>query len=128
MTRKMPPIDEQITVLMAGVDYGDALLRTQMERELRTLLEQDRPNIFSQAVANIEPNKAITIDITYFHTLAYLDGAFEFVFPMVVGPRYNPSSSTDGVGAVARGIPGASGQYGASIRISSPASRTARAA
>lgn len=43
MTRKMAPVDEQITVLMSGVDYGDALMRKQMERELRGLLEQDRP-------------------------------------------------------------------------------------
>ncbi|MBK9612179.1 tyrosine--tRNA ligase [Candidatus Amarobacter glycogenicus] len=39
----MPPVDDQITVLMSGVDYGDALLRQQMERELRLLIEQDRP-------------------------------------------------------------------------------------
>lgn len=43
MTRTMTPVDEQLTVLMSGVDYGDALLRRQMERELRALLEQDRP-------------------------------------------------------------------------------------
>jgi tyrosyl-tRNA synthetase len=43
MPRTMPPVDDQLTVLMAGVDYGDALLRRQMERELAGLLEQDRP-------------------------------------------------------------------------------------
>ncbi len=39
----MAAVDEQITVLMSGVDYGDALMRTQMERELRGLLALDRP-------------------------------------------------------------------------------------
>jgi tyrosyl-tRNA synthetase len=39
----MAAVEDQITVLMAGVDYGDALLRKQMERELRNLLQQDRP-------------------------------------------------------------------------------------
>lgn len=43
MTRTMEPVDEQLTVLMSGVDYGDALLRRQMERELRARLEEDRP-------------------------------------------------------------------------------------
>ena len=43
MTRAMPPVDEQLTVLMSGVDYGDTLLRQQMERELRAQLERDRP-------------------------------------------------------------------------------------
>lgn len=43
MTRTMAPVEEQLAVLMSGVDYGDALLRQQMERELRERLEEDRP-------------------------------------------------------------------------------------
>ena len=39
-----------------------------------SLLTQDRPNIFTQKVANIEPGKRIDINIRYFHTLAYEDG------------------------------------------------------
>lgn len=39
----MPPVDEQMGVLMSGVDYGDDRLRREMEKELRALLEQDRP-------------------------------------------------------------------------------------
>lgn len=42
-TRTMAPVDEQMPVLMSGVDYGDAGLRTEMERELRALIEEDRP-------------------------------------------------------------------------------------
>ncbi len=75
-----------------------------------SLLTQERPNIFTQKVANIEPKKQIDVNIKYFNTLAYVDGWYEFVFPMVVGPRYNPPGSTDGVGAVAFGKPGVSGQ------------------
>jgi len=75
-----------------------------------SLLTQERPNIFTQKVANIEPGKDIDVNIKYFNTLAYVDGWYEFVFPMVVGPRYNPPGSTDGVGAVARGGAGHSGQ------------------
>ena len=41
--RQMAPVDEQIAVLMSGVDYGDAETKRQMERELRGLLAQDRP-------------------------------------------------------------------------------------
>lgn len=75
-----------------------------------SLLTQERPNIFTQKVANIEPGKDIDVNIKYFNTLAYVDGWYEFVFPMVVGPRYNPPGSTDGVGAVTRGSAGASAQ------------------
>ncbi len=75
-----------------------------------SLLTQERPNIFTQKVANIEPGKDIDVDIKYFNTLAYVDGWYEFVFPMVVGPRFNPPGFTDGVGAVGRGRSGISGQ------------------
>ncbi|HJN80707.1 MAG TPA: VIT domain-containing protein, partial [Phycisphaerales bacterium] len=68
-----------------------------------SLLQQERPNIFTQKVANIEPGKSIDIDITYFGALPYRNGGFEFVFPMVVGPRYNPPGSSDPIHAVPRG-------------------------
>src|SRR5258706_3450203 len=75
-----------------------------------SLLTQERPNIFTQAVANIERGKQIDVKISYFHTLPYVDGWYEFVFPMVVGPRYNPPGTTDGIGPAPRGAHGASGQ------------------
>jgi Ca-activated chloride channel family protein len=75
-----------------------------------SLMTQERPNIFTQSVANIEPGKQIDIDIKYFHTLEYMDGWYEWHFPMAVGPRFNPPGSTDGVGAVPRGAHGASQQ------------------
>jgi len=55
-----------------------------------SLMTQERPNIFTQRVANIEPGKAIDVNVRYYNTLAYVDGWYEFVFPMVVGPRFNP--------------------------------------
>ncbi|MCA8962646.1 MAG: VWA domain-containing protein, partial [Planctomycetes bacterium] len=75
-----------------------------------SLLTQERPNIFTQAVANIEPGQRIDVEITYFDALPYRDGAFVFAFPMVVGPRFNPPGRGDGVGAVGRGAEGASRQ------------------
>jgi Ca-activated chloride channel homolog len=75
-----------------------------------SLLTEERPNIFTQSVANIEPGKEIDVTIKYFHTLDYADGWYEFIFPMVVGPRFNPPGMTNGVGAVARGKAGQSGQ------------------
>jgi Ca-activated chloride channel family protein len=75
-----------------------------------SLLTQERPNVFTQSVANIEPGKQIDIDIKYFNTLVYVDGYYEFVFPMVVGPRFNPPGYTDGIGAVPQGNFGTSGQ------------------
>ena len=87
------------------------------------LLTQERPNIFTQRVANIEPGKAIDVDITYFNTLAWHDDAFSFVFPMVVGPRYNPAGTDGGVGAVPRGARGLSGQK-TEVQYLQPGERT----
>ncbi|HET7609164.1 MAG TPA: VIT and VWA domain-containing protein [Gammaproteobacteria bacterium] len=67
-----------------------------------SLLVQHRPNIFEQKVANIEPGKRIDVNIRYFHTLAYEDGWYSFVFPTVVGPPYNPLRSPSPVAALPR--------------------------
>ncbi len=67
------------------------------------LLTEERPNLFTQKVANIEPGKQIDIEITYFNTAKYQDGEFELALPTVVGPRYNPAGTTDGIDAVPRG-------------------------
>jgi Ca-activated chloride channel homolog len=63
-----------------------------------SLLNQERPNVFTQSVANILPGEKIKITISYVETLKYEDGAYEFVFPMVVGPRYVPGNATGSQG------------------------------
>ncbi|MBX3118452.1 MAG: VWA domain-containing protein [Fimbriimonadaceae bacterium] len=52
------------------------------------LLDQERPNIFTQSVANIMPGATIEVEISYVQILKYEDDKFEFVYPMVVGPRF----------------------------------------
>ncbi|NLH47409.1 MAG: VWA domain-containing protein [Myxococcales bacterium] len=61
-----------------------------------SLLEQERPNIFTQSVANILPGDNIEIRISYVAVLKYEKGEYEFVFPMVVGPRYIPGEKIVG--------------------------------
>jgi len=51
------------------------------------LLEQERPNIFTQSVGNIAPGEEVRIEISYVDVLRYDVGTYEFAFPMVVGPR-----------------------------------------
>lgn len=87
-----------------------------------SLLIQHRPNIFEQKVANIEPGQSIDVDIKYFHTLSYNDGWYSFVFPTVVGPRYNPPGHSDPVRALPR-QDAASG--GAAVRYLRPEERSA---
>ena len=61
--------------------------------QVASLLDQERPNIFTQSVANILPGEKIEITISYVETLKYNNGAYEFVFPMVVAPRYVPGTA-----------------------------------
>lgn len=55
-----------------------------------SLVEQERPNMFTNSVANIGPGETISVQITYQETIRYDDGKFHLRFPMVVGPRFIP--------------------------------------
>jgi Ca-activated chloride channel family protein len=66
--------------------------------KMAALLDQERPNIFTQHVANIRPNDKVRIIISYVERLKYEDGNYEWVFPMVVGPRYIPGTPTGKAG------------------------------
>jgi len=56
------------------------------------LLDQERPNIFTQSVANIPPNSKVEVKLEVLELLKYEDGTYEFAFPTVVGPRYIPGA------------------------------------
>ena len=51
-------------------------------------LDQSRPNVFQMKVGNIMPGDEITIDIYYTKMLLPTNGAYQFVAPGVVGPRF----------------------------------------
>lgn len=54
------------------------------------LLEQERPNLFTQSVANVAPGEDVVVEIRYLQTLTYDSGEYELVFPLVVGERFVP--------------------------------------
>src|SRR5256886_5851595 len=95
-------VDDMTMVVGDRTVRGKILRREQAEAvyeaaknngQTASLLNQERPNIFTQSVANILPGEQIKITISYVETLKYEAGAYEFVFPMVVGPRYVPGSA-----------------------------------
>ncbi|HEY2092437.1 MAG TPA: VIT domain-containing protein [Thermoanaerobaculia bacterium] len=67
----------------------------KFEGKHASLLTQERPNIFTVAIANVASNEKVVIDIAYQQTVDYRDGAFSLRFPMTIGPRYNPSGLAD---------------------------------
>lgn len=58
-----------------------------------SLVEQERPNVFTTNVANIGPGDTVSVRIEYQETVRLDEGRFHLRFPMVVGPRYNPEPS-----------------------------------
>ncbi len=60
-----------------------------------SLVEQERPNIFTTSVANIGPGETVEVRIEYQQTLVFDQGELELRFPMVVGPRFMPGSATE---------------------------------
>src|SRR5262249_5855170 len=99
------PLSNRGAVDRMTMTIGDRIIEAEMkERQqarqmyesarqaghVASLLEQERPNIFTQSVANIQPEAEVLIEISYVEMLQSKDGEFTFDFPMVVAPRYVP--------------------------------------
>ena len=102
------PLPQNAAVDDMTMSIGDRIVRGRIKRReearavyeaaraagnVASLLDQERPNIFTQSVANIMPGERVNVTISYVETLKYDDGSYEFVFPMVVGPRYIPGNA-----------------------------------
>lgn len=55
-----------------------------------SLIEQQRPNVFTTSLANIAPGETMTVEFEYQQVLEYRDNSYRLRYPMVVGPRYHP--------------------------------------
>ncbi len=98
---------------------GDRALRSEIHRRAKAqriydeakqagrmagLLEQERPNIFTQRIANVGPGEQIEVTIHVVQPLRPERGRYELVLPTVVGPRFVPGTPTgarSGVGMLA---------------------------
>jgi Ca-activated chloride channel family protein len=107
------PLPDEAAVDDMEIKIGDRLIKGNIKKreeaqaiyekakqEGRTagLLEQQRDNIFTQSLANIKPGEQIDVIIRYTDSLKFEGGNYEFVFPMVVGPRFIPGNSIDSSG------------------------------
>jgi len=72
-------------------DYNKA--KTEGNRV--SLLEQNRPNVFTMNVANIAMNDTIVVELKYTELLVPENGVYSFVYPTVVGPRYSNKTKTE---------------------------------
>ena len=81
----------------ARVEYRAA----KAQGRTAALLEQHRPNVFQMNVANILPGDDVAVELRYTELIVPQDGKYRFVFPTVVGPRYNgaPASAAAAAGS-----------------------------
>lgn len=101
------PASTRVTVHGMTMEIGDQLITTQIkekekareeftqakkEGESASLLEEQRPNVFTMNVANIMPGDTVRIKLHYTELIVSTEGVYQFVFPTVVGPRYSGAS------------------------------------
>jgi len=104
------PLPESGAVYSMNMEIGDRHIEGQIRErqeavriyeeaisagQTAALLEQERPNIFTQTVGNILPGDDIVIEIKYAAPVAYNGGTWQVVYPMVVGPRFVPAGVED---------------------------------
>lgn len=101
----MFPLPDEAAVDDMEIRVGDRIIRglikkrqeakqlyetAKQEGKTAGLLEQERDNVFTQSLANIKPGEKIDVKIRYTESLKFEKGSYEFAFPMVVAPRYEP--------------------------------------
>jgi Ca-activated chloride channel family protein len=59
-----------------------------------SLVEQERPNLFTTSIANIPPGQEIEIEIGYLQMAAFEQGEFSLRLPMTLTPRFIPGAAT----------------------------------
>jgi Ca-activated chloride channel family protein len=82
------------TEIKTRAEASEIYARARREGHTAAILEQERPNVFTQSVTGIPPGQVVKVEIVYDVPLAYDTGGYEFVYPMVVGPRHVPGAPT----------------------------------
>lgn len=100
------PLNQDAAVYAMQMQVGDETINAQIHRveearqqfeqakqegKAASMLEQHRPNMFTQNLANLMPGKPITVNLSYIQHVPRQDGQYELVLPLVVGPRYQPA-------------------------------------
>jgi len=108
----MFPLPDDAAVYAMELRVGDRVIRGQIRersqavREYRSarergvlasMLEQERPNLFRQSIANLAPGAEVRVVLSYTQALPYEEGAYRFDFPMAAGPRFRAGERSDRV-------------------------------
>lgn len=69
----------------------EAFAQARQEGRRAGLLESRRPNLYAVQLTHIQPGEPIMAILRYQERLSYDDGAYRFVFPMGLTPKYHNS-------------------------------------
>src|SRR6266481_4805392 len=72
-----------------------AYAQARSEGKQASIVDQERPNMFTTAVANIAPNSTVMVEITYLETVPYRDSRYTLRLPLAITPRYTPGAALD---------------------------------
>jgi Ca-activated chloride channel homolog len=64
------------------------------EGKSASLLEEERPNVFTMNLANVMPGDRVEVELRYTELIVPEEGIYELVLPAVVGPRYSEASAS----------------------------------
>ena len=70
--------------------------QAKKEGKKASLVEQQRPNMFTTSVANIAPGELVVVEIEYLEDIHYDNGSFSVRFPLTITPRYIPGAALAG--------------------------------
>jgi Ca-activated chloride channel family protein len=102
------PLNKDAAVHAMTMEVGDEIIQAQIHKieeakkkfnkakrqgKAASLLVQHRPNMFTQHIANLMPGLPVKVTLTYDQTVPRVDGNYELVIPLIVGPRYQPARS-----------------------------------
>ena len=111
------PLPERAAVHDMEMRIGERRIRSQVrEREearrvyedareqgkKASLVEEDRPNLFTTSVANIGPGEVVRVELAYVDEVLREGSTFSICFPLTFTPRYIPGTvgvSLDDAGA-----------------------------
>ncbi len=103
------PLPENAAVDHLMIEVGDRKIEGQIKEKKvakklfeqakrngkkASLVEQRRPNLFTNSLANIGPGETVRINIEYQQTLQYINDGYSLRFPLGITPRYAPSNSS----------------------------------
>jgi Ca-activated chloride channel homolog len=103
------PLPADAAVSAMAMDLGTRTIRASVEKREQAqaryeeavahglgagLLEEERPDVFTQTVSAIPGRGTVVVTLRYDTTAHYADGTWELVVPLVVAPRYTPGTAS----------------------------------